>query len=470
MIRLLHAGCCWVGIVLPALTAMAQDRAPSEQFIRQQREIDRALAQQRFEAAPIDQLLDFQYGGSIDYYIFHFDDGVQSSRLFQRPGMSAWMRATVDDGAHEFFARIRLNYNYFRDGDEFDRQQDWAGPNFDRAWYRVDLGKAFHLPNPADLPVSLTVGRQAVVFGTGYVLDMPLDAVLIDARLGDFRVQGLIGKTIGSYPNIDRSGPVDSHSNRNFFGAQVIYEGLKRHRPFAYAIWQQDHTDERPQDLFQEYDYDTQYWGFGSRGELLPDLNYWAEAAFETGRSYGDGDYFLQRDTVHAYGWNVGIEYLFRGPMRPRVAAEYMFASGDSGRLFSPTNAAGGNRGDNRDTSFVAFGYRDTGIAAAPALSNMHIWRAGGSITPFDSVELLREIEVGTDWFLYAKHHSRGAISDETSDRFEGYVGWEMDYFVNWRITSDLSWTVRWGAFFPGLAYSDRGTRHFVFSGLTWSF
>jgi hypothetical protein len=45
-----------------------------------------------------------------------------------------------------------------------------------------------------------------------------------------------------------------------------------------------------------------------------------------------------------------------------------------------------------------------------------------------------------------------------------------MDYFINWRLASDLSWTFRWGTFFPGSAYSDRDMRHFVFSGVTWSF
>ena len=103
-------------------------------------------------------------------------------------------------------------------------------------------------------------------------------------------------------------------------------------------------------------------------------------------------------------------------------------------------------------------------------LSNVHIWRLGGSFTPFEHVQALRELELGTNWFLYHKNHRSGAVSDLTADRGSGYVGWEMDYFLNWRLTSDLSWTVRWGAFFPGAAYSDRDTRHFVFTGVTWSF
>jgi hypothetical protein len=157
-------------------------------------------------------------------------------------------------------------------------------------------------------------------------------------------------------------------------------------------------------------------------------------------------------------------------PTKPRVAGEYMFASGDGDRLFSPTNAAGGNRGDDQDSSFNGFGFRDTGLALSPINSNLHIWRLGGSFKPLEKVRGFRDFEFGTNWFLYHKHHSRGAISDPLADEFEGYVGWEMDYFVNWRIASDLSWTCRWGMFFPGSAYSEDSSRHFFFTGLTWSF
>lgn len=147
-----------------------------------------------------------------------------------------------------------------------------------------------------------------------------------------------------------------------------------------------------------------------------------------------------------------------------------MFASGDGDRLLSPTNARGGNYGDRHDTSFVGFGFRNTGLAAAPVRSNIHIWRVGGGLAPLEKIELCRDLEIGTDWFLYHKHHRRGAISDPTAGQFSGYVGWEMDYYVNWRVASDLSWTMRWGAFFPGDAYQDGSMRSFLFTGITWSF
>ena len=126
--------------------------------------------------------------------------------------------------------------------------------------------------------------------------------------------------------------------------------------------------------------------------ELAHNLNYWAEGVFESGHSFGDGA-FLRRDYIEAFGWDMGVEKLFDTAMRPRLVAEYMFASGDPNRRHSPTNAAGGNRGDRCDTSFVGFGFRDTGISLAPTMSNLHVWRLGGSLAPLDRYELFRDLE-----------------------------------------------------------------------------
>ena len=448
----------------------AQPDRQSDSVLQQQRQLDQELDRQRKELAPLDSMFDWQWGGWLEYYVFHFKDGIQSQRVYQQPGFSLWTRLKADDGAHEIFARMRLQFEYFSDGDEYGRQQDWYGPNLDRGWYQIDIGKAFRLTDP-DSPYQFQVrlGRQEVVFGTGYTLDMPLDAVKFDAKMHDFRLIGLFGQAIGSYPNIDRGNPVQDHSARRFLGVQLNYEGFKNHKLFSYALWNDDYTDERPTNIFQNYSYDTRYFGLGARGSLAHNFNYWTEWVYEGGQSYGDGD-FLHRDTVDAWAWNAGLEYLWDCATKPYIAFEYMFAGGDADRLYSPTSASGGNYGDAHDTGFAGFGFRDTGIAAAPTLSNLHILRLGGGCAPLEKIEICRDLEIGTNWFLYHKHHRRGAISDATAGQFSGYAGWEMDYFINWRFASDLSWTLRWGAFFPGDAFQDQSMRNFVFTGMTWSF
>lgn len=462
----LITGLCGLMLALTAVPALAQSK---EDLFRQQRLLDRQLDAQRKQFAPVQSRFDFQFGGWLDYYALNYDDGEQESRTAQRVGGAFWARARFED-AHEIFARVKLRYTYFNTGDEVERQEDLWGPNFDEAWYQVDLLRALYARAEDDrVSIKFRLGRQPIYFGTGYALDLPLDAALADLKLFDARLQLLFGKTIPSYPNIDTSEPVDTHSNRRFYGMQLEYEGWQHHIPFIYAVWQDDKTDERPQDYDQAYSYDTFYGGFGMRGEIVKNLNYYAEGVLETGKSYGDGD-FVRRNDVEAWALDVGIEQKFAVPTKPRIGGEYMFASGDSDRLGSPMNASGGNSHGRIDRSFVGFGLRDTGVSLSPINSNMHIFKASAAFQPLEKIELFKDFEFGSSWFLYYKHREKGAISDPLADEFAGYVGWEMDYFLNWRLASDISWTVRWGTFFPGDAYSVDDTRHFIFSGVTWSF
>lgn len=454
-----------------AATGQPSQSDALDRFIKQQREIDKQLERDRVEVAPIESLVDFQWGGWVDYFFMSYDDGQQESRVAHRPGTALWTRISIDGGAHEIFARMRLRYSYFRPGDEgAARQEDWFGPEFDQLWYQVDWGKALRLAAPGDpFQVTTRVGRQTVQFGTGFVLDLPMDAVLIDARLYDVRVQGLLGRAIRNLPNVVRDNAVESHSDRNFAGMQLSYEGWEQHVPFVYWLLNDDRTKERPKDPFQDYSYDSFYLGGGAAGEIVKDLRYWGEGVMQFGRSFGDGAW-RSRDYIEAWGWNAGIEKLWHTAWRPRLSFEYMFGSGDADRIYNAVGSRGGNRSGTPDRGFSGFGFRDTGLALAPTVTNLHIFKVGGSVTPFEKVQLLREMELGTNWFLYVKNQGRGAISDSTADNFDPYVGWGMDYFVNWRLTSDLAFTIRCGTFFPGQAYSDQDTRYFLLTGLTWSF
>ncbi len=430
---------------------------------------DRELRAIRESEAPLESFLDWQWGGWVEYYWFSIDDGVQSSRILHQPGLSVWTRMRWDQDNHEIFARMRLDYQYFHDGDEYDRQEDWIGPNLNRGWYRVNLLRALRLiEQDSPFGFSVKIGRQEVRWGSGFVLDLPLDALTFVGTLPNWRIRGLFSNNAGNLPNIDTGEPVDSHMSRRFFGVEAAYTGFDLHEPYAYALWNDDYTDERPQNYFQNYAYDTQYYGIGARGPRQPRRNYLGELVFVKGDRVGEGQWF-KHDHVQAWAVDLGLEYRFDHASRPRLAFEYLFGSGDNDRIFSGTSAEGGNR-RGRDTTFAGFGYRDTGIALAPRVSNLHIWKLGGSFFPLHDRELFRQMELGTNWFLYHKQHARGAISDPTADMFEGYVGWEMDYFMNWRLSSDLAWTVRWGAFFPGDAYSDKDMRNFLFTGVTWSF
>lgn len=452
---------------------MAQTAGPRDpdSFVNQQRAIDQQLWDQIDQEAPAAQRVGFDYGGWYSFHLFLYDDGLNSSRTFRRNDLRLWGRLTLDRGAHEFYVRGRMSYLDFNTGDSYDgNDDDWEGPNLERGYYQFNLARAMeaYAQRTPDYNLRVKIGRDLVKFGTGYAMWTRLDHVLVRGEYRNVELTGLVGRTVGSTPDFDQSRPLD-RSRRAFFGVQAKYLGFDRHEPFVYALWQRDHNRETIPEPLQEYDYDSFYVGLGSQGEIVDNLRYSTEWVYESGHDYGHRR-FISKDVIRAWAFDTELEYLFNVPTSPRVSLEYMFASGDPDRLGSPTDTVGGNRGNRLDRSFVGFGWRDTGLSFAPALSNVHIWRTGASFFPFQNHDWLRRLELGTDWFLYYKNHRQGAVSDPTADLPSGYLGWEMDYFANWAITTDLAWTTRYGIFFPGQAFSDQTTRTFFLVGVTWSF
>ena len=71
--------------------------------------------------------------------------------------------------------------------------------------------------------------------------------------------------------------------------------------------------------------------------------------------------------------------------------------------------------------------------------------------------------------FVFGKMQADAPIDEETSD--SSYLGTEIDLFLNWQITSELSLPIRYGVFFPGQAISaDKDPRHFLYAGVAFAF
>ncbi|MEE9293729.1 MAG: alginate export family protein [Phycisphaerae bacterium] len=458
-----------LGISGWAAAAMAQRPEP-DAFLNQQRAITDLIRQEREKLSPVTEDTQFDYGGSYSFFLFLYDDGVNSSRTFRRHDLRLWARLGLDKGAHEFYARGRLSFVDFNPGDQFEEEDDVDGMNLERGFYKFDLAKAMLASSGTriDYNVEFKIGRDFTQFGTGYALSTPLDQVLLRATLHDLELTGLMGKTIGSSQDFDQVRNPE-RTRRTFFGLQAKYRGLARHEPFAYVLWQRDHNRDVVPDTVQKFDYDSFYVGLGSTGEIVPRLRYSTEWVAETGRSFSSGA-TVRRNNIAAWAWDLELEYLFNYKGRPRVGFEYMFASGDADRIVSPTSTIGGNSKGFKDTSFIGFGFRDTGLSFAPRLSNVHIWRLGGSFYPLEDHPKFNRLQLGTNWFLYHKHRSNAAVSDPTATDQSGYLGWEMDYFANWEVTTDFSATARYGVFFPGDAFPDETTRTFLLLGFTWNF
>lgn len=467
-----HRGpyCCAAGVV-SALALCARGQQEPESFTLRQRALDEEVRTAHREEPGTSAGTRLDYGGWYSFHLLIFDDGVESSRTLRRHDLRAWSRLTLDEGAHEFYFRVRESYSDFNTGDAYDgNDDDWEGPNLERGYYRFDLGRAARRYGWGDpgFDLNFKAGRDLVEFGTGLALSTPLDHVALTLSASGIHWTGLAGRTPGSSPDIDLSRRT-TRTRRALFGSELRYTGVPNHEPFAYVLWQRDHNRDALPHPVQDFDYDSFYAGVGASGEAAKNVRYATEWVYESGHSFGHRR-FLDNDVIRAWAWDVELEYLAPGPHQARVSVEYIFGSGDADRLGSPTDAVGGNRGDRDDAGFVGFGYRDMGLSLAPRASNLHVWRAGASFRPWPDQPRLERLELGTNGFLYHKHHRSAALSDPTADRGSGFVGWELDTFANWQLGPDVSWTVRFGAFFPGSAFSDQTTRTFLLTGVTWSF
>ena len=339
-------------------------------FLQQQRAIEEQARQDLNHELPASQRFDLDAGGWYSFYLFHWDDGIKR-RTFRDYDLRLWSSLSLDQGTHDFYARMKLNWEDFNHGDEPpETRENRFRSRLDRAYYQFSLRQALqaYAHQRVDYDLKVKVARDFVDFGTGFTLSQPLDHVLVTAEAAKLEVQGLAAMSIRDTPDIDTTRPDHHESHRNFWGTQIKYKGFEKHEPFAYFLYQDNQQREAWYSLLHNYDYDSWYVGLGSKGELLRNLRYSTEWVIEGGRSYIDRQSILQdnrRAAIQAWAVDAALAYLCQRPMHPTISGEYMFASGDPDRPGSPTNVIGGNRRGN-DMSFSGFGYRDTGLAPHP--------------------------------------------------------------------------------------------------------
>jgi hypothetical protein len=427
------------------------------------------------EQAPETQEFGYDAGGWFSFAYFRYDDeAAREQRNLRQYELRGWASLNLQ-GVHRFYVRGLVGWDHWTENpDRDDGEVEFSDFRVERAWYEFDLGRLLAQQRGQVPPVGcrLKVGRQYAQIGTGLVLSMPMDMIRFDVSNPQWDFMALLGKTIEDSRNIDDTLSMYDHQDRCFWGLELTYKGVDDHRPFIYYLHQDDHTKPWPPLFGQSFDYSTRYLGLGSTGTLTPlspYLHYRAELAGEWGKTYSFTA-TAGRDEICAMAGDVQLAYAPPVRYRPRLTAEYLFATGDDDRVLSATATVGGNTPGTKDRAFNAFGYRDTGVAFAPRISNLHMYSVGGSCFPLEDHRWFREMEVGTRAFFYHKDAASGPTSDVTADQDARCLGWEWDIYCDWRITSDLSFTTRYGAFWPGEAFDDQTCRQFVYSGMVFTF
>ncbi|MBP8303117.1 MAG: alginate export family protein [Phycisphaerae bacterium] len=421
------------------------------------------------QQAPSRQEVTVDGGGWLSLGMLDYDDDPASTqRTLLQSQLRGWSQVGLRD-THVFYVRGLLEYDDWKRNNSPTSRGDDSFERLERAWYGLNVGRLFGWDPSGRAELGVKAGRDFQTLGNSLVLSLPLDMLSAEAEVDAWQFRTFAGTTLYRSLNMDPSPLVKDHQDRVLWGAELAYEGLSDHRPFVYCLWNWDHTDPSAPSPAQSYQYDSRYFGVGSRGILITDeVRYAVELVLERGRTYSDGA-ASGRDRIEAWAFDASLEYLIPHTPSGRLTLEYMFGSGDPDRTRSAVATVGGNTVHTPDQAFNALGWRDTGMASAMALSNLHILACGASLFPWARFQGL---EVGGKVFVYAKDWRDGAISDTLATLSERWVGCEWDLFCNWRWTSDLAWTLRYGMFHPGDAYNegDDSSRDFLYTGLVFSF
>jgi hypothetical protein len=475
-----------LSFVFWSFPAHAQVQTSTERFERQLEQIRRDTRALVNPNIPPEQRTYFDYGMFLTSQYLNFDDAdLHNHQLFQQD-IIAYARLNFD-GANEFFFRGRESYRDFHDGDELSgKNAEWDG-RIERLYYQFDLGQylAGTKGQAPDGNARVKLGRDLVSWGNGLTLSYEIDGAVVDLEYGPFTLELLAGRTPSDEVDIDSSRPnFDGHTNRAFYGA-MLSGRVGQHRPFVYALCQRDHNsdDTLVSDLggtavTTEFDYNTYYLGLGSTGALTDRLTYGIEFVFEGGGNLSNSFVLdpsglvttvpQERDPVHAFAFDAQLDYLLPDPRHTRFSGELTLATGDDDRL-ATSSTYGGNLARTYDNAFNGFGLINTGLAFAPAVSNVIILRGGVSTYPLPDVDPFKRLQIGTDLFLFAKFDSDAPIDEQTTET--RYLGFEPDVYLNWQLTSDVTLALRYGAFVPGDAIVNDGKiRQFFYAGMTFAF
>ena len=470
-LSLLVAGAC-------AATSTAFAQNAERRFQRLSREADPAFNQKVDTSLNVVERSQLDFGGFLSYSFFNLNDFNDNHVRLNQPELTLYGRGVID-GAHTFFARARFQYRDFSPGDSFDGEGDgWTEPFLDRYWYEFDLRNAVaaYEGRSLDGDLNIRVGRQFVDWGAGLTLSENLYAIRPTLELGAFSIDGIAGVTPGDESVIDFDSSRNGYNydtSRGYFGARFAYTFPAGQQLYSYVLYQHDYNDNdgaRPSlGAPVDFNYNSTYLGFGFTGTAGTRWLYLGEFVYQFGDSESDPlRGAQQQEDISAFAARGQVTYLLGDTNLTRFEFETLFASGDSDRL-SPTNTVGGNLAGTTDHGFNSLGFANTGLAFAPSFSNIMTFRLGASSFVFNRVKGLEQLQLGIDLMFLNKMDPDAPIDEPTKD--QTFLGFETDLYANYRVTSDLALTVRYGAFFPDdTITSGAQVRQFVLLGVTLSF
>lgn len=301
-----------------------------------------------------------------------------------------------------------------------------------------------------------TVGSGLVLAGRGDGADLEIRTSIVDLRAFGMYT-GVLKKSENPY---DFMNSDQNNGAKRIFTGGVIEKRLFNQKLYAFGVAQIDRSDEGS----LKERYQSQYYGAGINGIPVDGLTYSLEGIYETGKSYrttlltdaekaaGETEKPRKTAKIGAYAAVFSLDYFIDTIMKPSLAFQYGYASGDKDRR-DATSATGNV--ESSDSGFIAFGAYNSGAALRPALSNLHVIRGGFSFQPLESLSssLINRVLVSMRYNYYMKDKAKAPINGEAAPKNNKAVGQGFDCSLKWKIFADLSFQGQYGIFMPGSAY-----------------
>jgi hypothetical protein len=357
--------------------------------------------------------------------------------------------------------------NYNSNGDEFD--------------VMIDLAYV-QLKNFVYSPLTLTIGRQDLWFGRGFVIGANqqnpgtgsglqgnninagnLSAPEYTAINSFDAVKAVLDydpwTITGIYSKISENA-VQVTDDVNLWGVNVGYKFNKMNgEAEGYWFYKKDESLRAGNNT----KYGNDVYTLGARGSFDP-INWVtlaAEGAWQGGNYIGSVG---QSATRPRSAWALDVSgearyFTDKFAWKPKFGAEYIYYSGNKSETDGTNGNVGGTytgwdsmyRGkyDSAIREFVGKFYQtmrypanSLGVTADDSRTNQHQVVLSGSIQPMDS--LLVKANYNLFWNQYQ------FTSDQTSG---GWIGSEFDVQANWDYTEDVSFNLLAGWFMPGTVY-----------------
>lgn len=420
-------------------------------------------------ALPPEKKFKFFYGGWLSTIYRRYKD-LENNKDIKDLIKSIWSQDVrfwgnlVFENNNYIYVRMQDTYSLKENTSEYTGpapNNDNYGPVLEMGYVSLNYKKA-----------ELQAGRQYFSVGRGIAYSSIHDGATLRVDLMPWILKAFLSHSLPHEDDIDYSIPgYDKKANNRFFsGLEFAYFGIPENVLYGYFVNQSDHSIPYPEDANQAYGYNSRYLGLGVSA-VKKNLEYWCEIIKEFGASYTDNLIVpVERRSVDAWASIAGARYKFNAPFNPITEAEFACGSGDKDRA-NVTNTIDGNV-FGRDTNFMYFGNYYGGYALSPRLSNIYIYKVEQSVEPFFKLNLLKNVVLGTKYFVYCKDKGSGGISDTDATAPKGFIGTEINFYLHWKMNENFYFSTRYGEFYPGKAYQQpaKADTKYIYGRLTYIF